>query len=114
MHGFEEILARYGQDVTVSYSDGRPQAAARAFLQPVVERREDWRQTVPTALGIVRRDRFLYLGEPRVSLEGGEALIWKGRRFWIQTLQPIYIGKNLSHWWAVVGAEELPEEDAGT
>ena len=114
MHGFEEILARYGQDVTVCYSDGRPEGVARAFLQPVVDRREDWRQTVPTVLGIARRDRFLYPGEPGVSREGGEALVWKGRRFWIQSLQPIYVGEHLSHWWAVAGAEERLEEEAGT
>jgi len=114
MGGFEEILELYGQDVAVHYSDGRPEAAARAFFQPVVERREDWRQTVPTVLGIARRDRFLYLGEPGVSLEGGEALVWKSRRFWIQTLQPIYVGEHLSHWWAVAGAEERPEEETGT
>lgn len=106
MSGFGEVLGRYGQRVAVCYRDGREEAPARAFFQPVVERREDWRQETPTPLGIVRRDRFLYLGEPGVSLEGCEALVWKGQRFRPRSIQPIYIGEALSHWWAVAEAEE--------
>lgn len=106
MDGFGQILARYGQDVTVRYEDGRPETAARAFLQAVVERREDWRQELPTPLGTIRRDRFLYLGEPGVTLTGCESLLWNGQRFRLRSAQPIYVGKKLSHWWAVAEAED--------
>lgn len=106
MEGFERILERYGQNVTICYGDGRPEEAARAFLQPMIERREDWRQEVPTPIGLVRRDRFLYLGEPGVSLEGCEALVWNGQRFRLQAAEPIFVGKKLSHWWAVAAPEE--------
>lgn len=105
MDGFGQILARYGQDVTVRYGDGRPERAARAFLQAIVERREDWRQEMPTPLGIVRRDRFLYLGEPGVELTGCEELEWNGKRFRVQAAEAIYVGEKLSHWWAVAVPE---------
>lgn len=105
MTGFCEVLDRYGQEVTVCYGDGRPGRVARAVLQPVMERREDWRQEVPTPLGLVRKDRFLYLGEPEVSLEGCDCLLWDGRAFFLRNVQPIYIGEVLSHWWAMAGAE---------
>lgn len=105
MDGFGQILARYGQDVTVRYGDGRPERAARAFLQPIVERREDWRQEMPTPLGIVRRGRFLYLGEPGVELTGCEELEWNGEQFRVQAVEAIYVGGRLSHWWAVAVPE---------
>ena len=101
MKGFEKILARHGQDVTVRYGGGRPERAARAFLQPIVERREDWRQETPTPLGVVRRDRYLYLGEPEVELTGCEELEWNGERFRMQAVEAIYVGKKLSHWWGI-------------
>lgn len=108
MDSFEEVLARYGQRVTVHYGGGREPAQARCIFQPVLERRENWRQEQPTPLGEARRDRFLYLGEPGVNLEGCEALAWHGRRWWVRSAQPIYVGERLSHWWAVTegGTEE--------
>lgn len=106
MDGFGEVLDRYGQRVVVCYGDGRSELDARAFFQPVAERREDWRQQTPTPLGIVRRDRFLYLGEPGVSLEGCEVLVWQGQRFRPRSIQSIYVGEAVSHWWAVAEAEE--------
>lgn len=102
MDDFERILARYGQDVTARYGDGRPERAARALLQPIVERREDWRQEMPTPLGVARRDRFLYLGEPGVEMTGCEELEWNGQRFRMQAVEAIYVGERLRHWWGIV------------
>ncbi len=109
MAGLAEALARYGQTVTVCYGDGQSKQVARAVFQPVLERREDWRQEVPTPLGLVQRDRFLYFGEPGVSLESCDYLVWNGGRFRLQSAQPVYMGDELSHWRAVA----VPEDGGG-
>lgn len=110
---FERILERYGQKVDVYYGESRVGVPARAFLQPVLERREDWKQEVPSPLGMARQDRFLYMGEAGVPLDGiGEGfLMCRGVRYEVQAAQAVYVGKELSHWWAVlrIRDEELEE-----
>ena len=54
------LLKRYGQTVCL-HSGGGQEVQTRAFLQPVLDRREDRWQSLPTPLGEARRDRFLYL-----------------------------------------------------
>lgn len=107
---FGRMVARYGQTVTL-HRDGDPAGLpVRAFLQPITQRREDWRQDLPTPLGVRSQERFLYLGPPEVSLEGlGDGFLeWHGRRFQVRVCQPVYLGERLSHWWAVL---ECREED---
>ena len=101
---FEGLLERYGQDVSLHYDGGDVGVPARAFVQGVAQRREDWWQEMPTPLGRVRRDRFLYLGEPGVPLEGMERgyVRWQGKRLRVQAAQAVYAGKRVSHWWAVL------------
>ena len=92
------ILARYGQSVTLRR--GEEERACRAFLQPVRERREDWYQELPTPLGTVRRDQWLYLGPPELSLEetNGLCVEWNGLRFAVRAAQPV--------WWALLAVED--------
>lgn len=94
---FERILEEYGQSVTVC-SGGGTQQPTRAFLQPVEEKQGD----LPTILGAVKRDRYLYLGDPAVPLDGAEFVLWLGRKFRVVTGQPIYVGDRANHWWAIL------------
>ena len=96
----DRLLARYGQTVAVNG------AAGRAFLQPVLERREDWKQTLPTPLGTVRQDRFLYLGEAGLPLETGGVVEWRGVTYEVQAAHAVYVGDRLSHWWGVLRLED--------
>lgn len=98
------ILARYGQAVTVHREGQTEGTPCRAFLQPMLERRGDGRQKLPTPLGTVRQDQWIYLGDPGVSLDGlGDGYVeWDGRRFSILAAQPICIGETLSHWWGLL------------
>lgn len=107
---FQRILARYGQDVELCRAGGV--ARGRAFLQPVLERREDWKQALPTPLGVVRRDRFLYLGEPGLALEGpGEGFLrCRGTAYEILACQAVWVGEELSHWWAVLRVRDGEEQ----
>ena len=101
---FETLLDKYGQSVTLCRREGEKETI-RAFLQPVTERRETWRQTEPSPMGAVRKDRFLCLAGADTPLENMEA-----------AAQPICIGDTVSHWWAILTVEDPGEgeTDGGT
>lgn len=105
---FETLLAKYGQSVTLCRREGEMETI-RAFLQPVTERRETWRQTEPSPMGTVRKDRFLCLAgtdTPLEKLEDGY-LEWRDLRLKVSAAQPIYIGDTISHWWAILTVEDV-------
>lgn len=101
---WNRILQRYGQRVTVHREGEQEGTACRAFLQPQLECRGEDYQSLPTPLGLVRQDRWIYLGEPQVSLDGlGDGYVeWDGRKFSIRGAQPIYIAGTLAYWWALL------------
>ena len=84
------ILARYGQSVTLRR--GEEERACRAFLQ----------------LGTVRRDQWLYLGPPGLSLEetNGLCVEWNGLRFAVRAAQPVCVGEETLYWWALLAVED--------
>ena len=102
---FDQILNRYGQTVEIVRENGE-RTRARAMVQPI---RENRTAALPSPLGEGRRDRFLCLGEPGVSIEPGELVRWNGRSFTVKNAQAVYVGARLSHWWAVLAARD--EED---
>ena len=105
---FETLLAKYGQSVTLCRRKGEMETI-RAFLQPVTERRETWRQTEPSPMGTVRKDRFLCLTGADTPLEHleDEYLEWRELRLRVSAAQPIYIGDTISHWWAILTVEDV-------
>ena len=95
------LMRRYGQQVEVL--EAGVVTPARAFLQPITSQKEDGHQLLPTPLGLRREDQFLYLGQPQVELNAGESQVrWLGGIYDVQTAHPIYVGRGLSHWWAVL------------
>ena len=105
---FDQLLTRFGQDITLTpWSTGEP-LTLRAFLQPIRDRAE--RQFLPAAPGTVRQDRFLYLGPAKAALSGGDGswLSCGKMRYEVDTAQAVYVGERVSHWWAVLrpGEEE--------
>ena len=103
------LLDRYGQAVTVLGGSAQEPVAGRAFLQPILDRREDWKQRRPSPLGLARKDRFLYLGEPDLPLSMGDRVSCLGVDYEVQAAQPIWVGKVLSHWWAVLRVRDREE-----
>lgn len=98
------VLARYGQAAAVCEGREDPGVQVRAFLQPVLDRRED--QRVPSPLGLRREDRFLYLGPPDVSLAEGGRVVWQSGSYAVQSAHKV----GESHWWALLRPLEEAEE----
>lgn len=96
---FAGILDRHGRDVTV-YTGGTPEGVAlRAFFQPVRDR--GTAQTVPSPLGLVKQDRFVYLGPPEQPLDDACRVEVDGEVYRLESAHPVYIGQACSHWWAI-------------
>lgn len=106
----EALFQRYGSVLTVESSEGNVET--RAFLQPILGKSKNQEQWIPTPLGRQWEDRFLYLGPAEVPLQaGGRGHIqWGERRFEIVTAHPIYIGREISHWWAVLAPTEKEDQ----
>ena len=94
---FREILSRYGQEVTVRTADG--EVPARAFLQPVTAKEEQVPDAV-TGIGWIDGRLWLYLG--RTVLSSGDQVIWNDHTFRVRSCRPYYIGRELTHYWAVL------------
>lgn len=92
----EELLERYGQEVTVEREDGTE--TVRAFLQPL--RKRDEAAPEAAAIGWLDGRLWLYLG--RTAVEAGDAISWNGRRFRVRSGRPHCIGDTLCHWRAVL------------
>lgn len=107
---FACILARYGRDVTV-YSQWSPRGVGvKAFFQPV--REKGTQQSVPSPLGEVMCDRFVYIGPADTRLECADTcrVTVDGEIYRPQMVQPVYVGGTLSHWWAVFTRKEQEVE----
>ena len=59
-------------------------------------------------LGTVRRDQWLYLGPPELSLEetNGLCVEWNGLRFAVRAAQPVCVGEETLYWWALLAVED--------
>lgn len=101
MNGFEKILRRYGTPVTVLVGGQAPGETAMALLQPI---RDKQRQETASPLGWGKRERWLYLGEPGVSIDVGEQgfLRAEGREFTVYSARRVELGRESCHWWGIL------------
>lgn len=105
---FEGLLVRYGQRVWVSRPDGEA-VFTRAFVQPVLGRGQETPQGTPTPLGIAAERQYRYLGSPDIPLAEGDRVEALGRRFRVRAAEPVAVGEECSHWWALLTVDD--EED---
>lgn len=89
----EEILRRYGQNLTVNGE------AVRAFLQPVTDRSKASPYTV-TPLGTVDDRLWIYLGPG--ALRPGDTVESGDDAFTVRNAAEVGSGTALAHWWAVL------------
>lgn len=106
---FERLLERYGQVATVHFDgDEVLGVATKAFVQPVLNRKENWFQKQHTVLGAAQEELFLYLGSADVPLDQlGEGYIESlGKRFDVRASEAVFVGTEVSHWWALLAPRE--------
>lgn len=105
---WQQILSRYGQNITLYRQDGEEGTVCRAFLQPVMEQSADFFQQLPTPLGLVRQDRWICLGGPDMALDQLEDgyIAWGGETFTVRSAQPVYLGDELVYWWGLLAVRE--------
>lgn len=103
MMGLQVLMERYGQGVTLCYESGE-QLSLRAFLQPILKKADNRWQVEASPLGMDNQDTYLYLGPADTSLEelGEGYLLWRDLPFEVTQVQPIYVGEQISHWWATL------------
>ena len=106
---FSRILTRYGQDMTV-YTQASPQGVdVRAFFQPMREKGTE--QSVPSPMGQVRQDRFVYLGPVDVQLDKTSKIKVGSLLLRVQGTHLVYVGGQPVYRWAVLTckAQEVVE-----
>lgn len=98
---FLPVLQCCGKSVTLVRANQESREEGLALIQA---RALSGRQFIPSPLGVERCESFLYLGEAGLSLDGMEEgyLICDGVSYGIESAQAVYIGKELSHWRAVL------------
>ena len=97
---FSRILTRYGQDMTVYSQAARKSIGVRAFLQPMREKGTE--QSVPSPLGRVRQERFLYLGPPESFPDEADLVTFGSQTLHVQRTHLIYAGAQPIYRWAVL------------
>ncbi len=107
---FSRVLRRYGRAVTLCDRDGKPLGEGKGFLQAIPE--NDAKQFSPTPLGLARQERFLYLGEAGLALraQDDQLLCCDGLRYRIERAQPVFLGKELCHWRALLRRQDEVSE----
>ena len=105
MTTFERILARYGGEVMVFTDKEDEGIAARAVIQPIRDRQ---RQNVASPLGWRKEERWLYLGQPEVSIDLGPEgfLQWGGMEFSVFSARRVDLGRDSCHWWGILVPRE--------
>ena len=94
---FARALERWGMSVVVH--TGGQSRRCRAFFQPI--KGAGTQQSVPTPLGQVLQDRFLYLGAADVPLDTNSRVEVDGERFRVEQAHPVFLGQHTHHWRAI-------------
>lgn len=100
-----EILAQYGQTITLQMPEG--DVVTRAFLQPLREKQEQPIGCM-TELGWVDQRLWMYLGQADVV--PGDRMIWNETVFRVRSSRPYQIGDTQLYCWAVLEQDKEAAE----
>lgn len=98
---FDRLRRRYGQSVTLTPRNGGEPLRMRAFLQPILRRREDG-GTAVTPLGGVDEERWLYLGPGGTEVSLGDRVDYRELELVVQQARPVFAEDALVYWWATL------------
>lgn len=105
----ERLIARYGQDVSLTPRHGGESAPAKAFLQPILKRREQ-PPAVFTPLGAASGQRWLYIGGGSHAVRPGDRAACGGLRLLVQEARPVYWENETLYYWAILRREKEAAE----
>lgn len=96
---FVWTIRTYGQEAVCFQENREELGRGMAIVQPMTE--AAWQKTAGI-LGSYQTGRFLALAEPDLpagQLGPGGWLSWGGQDYEVMTVQPIWVGKTVSHLW---------------
>ena len=93
----ERALRDYGQAATIRH--GETATACRAFLQPVLPKRQE-EPREDTTLGSVDARRWVYIGTAEVARY--DTVEGCGMSFLVKEATPVYLGDTILYWHAVL------------
>ena len=106
LSGAIEYLQDHGmRDISILESSWVGDRTERAFVQPILTRREDplWDQT---PLGAADRRRWLYIGGGGAAVRAGDRLRCQGADFLVREAAPVYLEDGAPlYWWATLVRE---------
>lgn len=100
----EGLMETCGQSVTLTRLETGDTVPLRAFLQPILKRREAL-PAAPTPLGAVSSQRWLYIGSGRQEISPGDRAACGAERLVVQEARPIRWGDEVLYYWAVLRQE---------
>ena len=98
---FEQMASRYGQNAVLTRRETSLEEAVRAFVQPVLKRREDLPFAV-TPLGAVSGQRWLYIGPGGCPLQPGDRISCGQLRLAVQEARIVSWREEPLYCWAVL------------
>lgn len=101
----ERLMRTYGQSVALTRRGAGAPVQVRAFLQPVLKRREDL-PAAATPLGAVSRQRWLYIGSGRQEIAPGDLAACGETRLVVQEARPVRWGDEILYYWAMLRREK--------
>ena len=101
----EQIMEQYGQLAALTPGGGMETLEIRAFLQPVLNKREEPPVTV-TPLGPVSEQRWLYIGPAGAEVSAGDRITCGSVRLAVQESQPVYWQDEVLYWRATLRREK--------
>ena len=98
---FDLLLSRYGQSVTLTPAATGADMALQAFVQPILKREEDL-PLVPSPLGAVSTERWLYLGGGNQPLSPGDRVDTGALALVVQEARTVYWRDQPLYQWAIL------------
>ena len=99
------LMEAYGQSVALTRRGAEAPVQVRAFLQPVLKRRENLPVTA-TPLGAVSCQRWLYIGSGRQEISPGDLAACGESRLVVQEARPVRWGDEILYYWALLRREK--------
>ena len=103
------LMNRYGQETVIAAANGAVWRG-RAFVQPVLGRGQETPERTPTPLGVAQERKYRYIGPPEAALSRGDGVEAMGRRFLVRAAEPVYVGDQVNHWWALLDTADEEED----